>query len=85
MVQEGDYTEADEVEHMQLSSILSNTGMVSTSSPTVHELNTHKEPTPQFNFSNCNVYFGSTSSSMTCTQVNSAAKKRRVIIDSDSE
>ena len=80
-----DYTEADEVEHMQLSSILSNTGMVSTPSPTVHELNTHKEPTPQFNFSNCNVYFGSTSSSMTCTQVNPAAKKRRVIIDSDSE
>ena len=55
-----DYTEADEVEYMHLSSILSNTSMVSTSSPTVQELNTHTEPTPQFNFSNCNV--GSTSS-----------------------
>ena len=59
-----DYTEADEIEHMQLhvSSSLSNKSMVSTSSltvstpsPTVQELNTHTEPTPQFNFSNCNV------------------------------
>ena len=59
-----DYTEADEIEHMQLhvSSSLSNKSMVSTlsltvstPSPTVQELNTHTEPTPQFNFSNCNV------------------------------
>jgi len=44
---------------------------------------------PQYNFTNCTVYFGSSSSSMSCTQLNHTApppqKKRRVIIESDSE
>jgi len=44
---------------------------------------------PQYNFTNCTVYFGSSSSSMSCTQLNHTApppqKKRRVIIESDSD
>ena len=43
---------------------------------------------PQYNFTNCTVYFGSSSSNMSCTQLNHTAtppQKKQVIIETESD
>ena len=98
-----DYADADPDDHRTISSILSNPRPLHSNPRPLQDLSnlpyqpsrstiTVTQPSapcvPQYNFSNCTVYFGS-SSSMSCTQVNRTStpprKRRRVIIDSDSD
>ena len=87
-----DYANADPEDHKAISEILSNprplqnrTKAVASSTRTAAPL----PSVPQYNFTDCTVYVGSSSSSMSCTRVNRTAtppkKKHRVIIESDSD
>ncbi len=91
-----DYADADPDDHRHISEILTNPRSIVPVNPPLQQLQMahppgeHPHPTvqpaPQYNFSNCTVYFSSSASS---TQVNNAVvhpqKRRRLIIDSDSE
>lgn len=91
-----DYADADPDDHRAISAILSNPRPLKNvtnllSQPAFSTATAFQPPAscvPQYKFLNCTVYFGSTSS-MSCTQVNRTAtppcKKRRAIIDSDSD
>ena len=87
------YVDTDLEDHRHISTLLSNQRLLVEKpiSANVQPWHTPHSLAPQFGFYSCSVYFGSTcSSSQTNTQVSNMgalqpSKKRRIIIDSDSE
>ena len=86
------YVDTDLEDHRYISTLLSNQRPQVEKSMLANAQPWHEPHSlaPQFGFYNCSVYFGSTcSSSQTNTQVSTMCavqpKKRRIIIESDSE
>lgn len=83
----GDYAEADPDDHRAISTILSKphslkdvTNYSVVQAPSISSMVSSAALVPQYNFTNCSIYFGSNSSSMSRMQMNcvaTASQKKR--------